>query len=59
MTAGHLVTRLNAPLDRKVYLGHLQNAGGEVVARRDLRFFLVEALIELLTLAFQACESLL
>ena len=47
MTAGHLVARLDAALDREIYLYHFQHAGREIVARGDLGLLVLEALVEL------------
>jgi len=49
----HLVARLNAALDREVHLHHLEHARGQIVARRDLRLLLLEALLERLALTLQ------
>ena len=48
--AGHLVAGLHAALHREIHLHHLQHAGGEIVARGDLGFLVVEALLERLAL---------
>ena len=53
VTAGHLVARLNTTLHGEVDLHHLQHAGGEIVAGRDLGALLIEAFLELLALRLQ------
>src|SRR6185437_14678829 len=59
VAAGHLVARLHAALHREVHLHHIQNAGGQIVARGDLRLLVVEALLERLTLQLQTLGGLL
>jgi hypothetical protein len=44
--AGHLVARLQAALDGQVDLDHLQHAGGQLVALRQLLLLLVERHVE-------------
>ena len=59
VTAGHLVARLDATLDRQVHLDDLQHAGRQIVARGDLALLVFEALIEFLALQLQALGRLL
>ena len=47
VTTGHLVTGLQAALDRDVDLDHFLHAGGQFVALRQLLLFLLEHLVEL------------
>ena len=53
MPSGHLVTGLHAALHRQVHLDHLEHAGGQIVARRDLGLLLLEALFKRLALTLQ------
>jgi hypothetical protein len=46
VTAGHLVARLQAALDGQVDLDHLQHAGGQLVALRQLLALLFESQVE-------------
>src|SRR6185437_11975294 len=57
--AGHFVPGLHATLHREVDLHHLQHAGGEIVARRNLRLLVIETLLEGLALQLQALGALL
>ena len=47
VTAGHLVARLQAALDRDVHLDHLLHARRQLVALRQLLLLLLEHLVEL------------
>ena len=53
MTASHLVTWLNATLNREVNLHDLENAGRKVVATLKLLFLRFETLFEELILLFK------
>ena len=57
--AGHLVARLHAALHGEVDLDHLEHAGREIVAGRDLLLLLVEALVEQRLLRAQPLGGLL
>src|SRR4029079_11462126 len=46
VTARHLVARLQATLDGDMHLDHLQHAGGELIALRELPLLLFEELVE-------------
>ncbi len=65
VTPGHLVARLDAPLDGQKHLDHLQHARREIISSRNLATLFLETLIECLTLqtqllghAFQAAVRL-
>src|SRR5690554_5599339 len=53
MAAGHLVARLQAALDGKVYLDHLEHARGQFVALRQLLALLFEGKVKLMTLLLE------
>src|SRR5262249_53221839 len=59
VASGHLVARLHAALHSEVHLHHLEHAGGEIVAGRDLGLLVVETLLERLALQLQALRGLL
>ena len=53
VATGHLVARLQAALDGKVYLDHLEHARGQLVALGQLFALFLESEIELVTLLFE------
>ncbi|MNT43389.1 hypothetical protein D3C72_1798590 [compost metagenome] len=50
MTAGHLVARLQAALDGQVHLDHLEHAGGQLIALRELLALFFERQVEVMAL---------
>ncbi len=59
VTAGHLVAGLQAALDGKVNLDHLQHAGRQLIALRQLLALFFESQIELMALLFDRFLGLL
>ena len=59
MSPGHLVTRLQAPLDRQINLDHLDHARRQFVPLGELLALFLERQVELMTLLRQAVLELL